>query len=56
MAWPPSPVSTPSRLACVRPEVLATITRLGFVQSFGQHRMFKTLAEGIPQNVEYRNG
>ena len=22
----------------------------------GHHRMFKTLAEGIPQNVEYRNG
>jgi sulfate permease, SulP family len=35
------------RLACVRPEVLATMTRLGFVQSFGQHRMFETLAAGV---------
>jgi hypothetical protein len=31
----------------VRPEVLATMTRLGFVQSFGQHRMFETLAAGV---------
>jgi SulP family sulfate permease len=40
------------RLACVRPEVLATMTRLGFVQSFGQHRMFETLAAGIAGHAE----
>jgi SulP family sulfate permease len=40
------------RLACVRPEVLATMTRLGFVQSFGQHRMFETLAAGVAGNAE----
>jgi len=40
------------RLACVRPEVLATMTRLGFVQSFGQHRMFETLAAGIAGPAE----
>lgn len=39
------------RLACVRPEVLATMTRLGFVQSFGHHRMFDTLAEGIADHT-----
>ncbi|MEN9793556.1 MAG: hypothetical protein RJA17_96 [Pseudomonadota bacterium] len=40
------------RLACVRPEVLATMTRLGFVQSFGQYRMFETLAAGIAGHAE----
>jgi hypothetical protein len=40
------------RLACVRPEVLATMTRLGFVQSFGQQRMFETLAAGITGHAE----
>jgi SulP family sulfate permease len=44
------------RLACVRPEVLATMTRLGFVQSFGQHRMFETLAAGVAQHVAISNG
>lgn len=40
------------RIACVRPEVLATMTRLGFVQSFGRHRMFETLAKGIADNTD----
>ncbi|CAM8625828.1 SUL1 Sulfate permease and related transporters (MFS superfamily) [Burkholderiales bacterium] len=44
------------RLACVRPEVLATMTRLGFAQSFGQQRMFETLAAGVAQHVAISNG
>lgn len=40
---------------------MAAVARLdplaaGLRAARGQRRMFKTLAEGIPQNVEYRNG